>query len=45
MFILENRYAAAKAAMAAVPAEDGEREEDGMDEQTKERFDRLENGI
>jgi hypothetical protein len=44
MFVLENRYAAAKTAMA-VPAEDGEREEDGMDEQTKERFDRLEHGI
>ena len=45
MFVLENRYAAAKTAMAAVPAEDGEGKGDGMDEQTKERFDRLENGV
>ena len=45
MFVLENRYAATKRAMAAVPAGDGEGEGDGMDEQTKERFDRLENGI
>lgn len=41
MAVLEDRYAAAM----AVPAEDGEGEGDDMNEQTKERFDRLENGI
>lgn len=52
MFVLEDLYpktktktAPAKTAMVAVPARDEEGEGDGMDEQTKERFDRLENGI